>query len=122
MIEQPIPHHGRGNQSPLCPSCGKVCKPGISWHGVNFCRALVLLRVIEDEPDLTAWQIYERSGINYSEALKGLQKLREHRAVKATTEVRSLGGFRYKYEASSDLEARQQFVTATRRVEALNAI
>ena len=98
--------------APSCPSCGRVCKPGETWPGANYCRGLILLGFIEDAPGLTAWELSQASGVPYTDATRGLAKLREFDAVSTEAEERPQGGYRYRYWLSGDVVARQRFADA----------
>jgi predicted transcriptional regulator len=78
-----------------------------------------LLNFIEDQPGLTGWELSEKTGIPYTDATKGLAKLREFRAVRTESEERETGGFRYRYRPIDDFQAHAAFVEAVRRVEGL---
>lgn len=73
--------------SPFCPSCDRPCKRGATWHGANYCRGLALLRYIEDQPGLSGWELAQLSGIPYSDATRGLAKLREFEVVEVAQEA-----------------------------------
>jgi hypothetical protein len=79
---------------PKCPSCGRVCEPGESWRGSNYCRGAVLLQFIDIHPGLSGWELSEVSGLSYAEGTKGLGKLREYKAVVAEREDRGDGTYR----------------------------
>jgi hypothetical protein len=104
---------------PLCPSCGRAFEPGMTWPGANFCRGLTLLRFIEDQPGLSAWELSQASSIPYADTTHGLAKLREYRVVRAESEEREAGGVRYRYWSISNPAVRARFVETLRRVEAL---
>jgi hypothetical protein len=105
---------------PHCPSCGRVCEPGTTWKGSNYCRGLVLLRFIEDQPGLSGWELAQISGVPYTDATRGLAKLREHGVVRTESEERDQGGIRYRYRPDGGAPARARFMEALRRAEALN--
>ena len=83
------------------------------WRGANYCRGLVLLRCIEDQPGLSAWELSQQSGIPYTDITRGLAKLREYGLVRTIAEERVQGGHRLRYWAADG--------TPSRRVEGLNA-
>ena len=105
---------------PRCPSCGRECEAGRTWRGANYCRGLALLRFIEDEPGLSGWELSQKSGVPYTDATRGLAKLREYRVVHTESVERTKGGIRYHYWPVDDVATRQKFVEAVRRVEGLN--
>jgi hypothetical protein len=105
----------------ICPSCGRLCEPAATWKGANYCRGLILLRFIEDQPGLSGWELSQTSGIPYTGATRLFAKLREYGVVTTEAEEREAGGFRYRYWPAGGAVARQRFVEALRRVEALNA-
>jgi hypothetical protein len=107
-------------KSPECPSCSRVFKPGISWAGANFCRGAALLRFIDAEPGLSAWELSRISGIPYTDTTRGLAKLREYEAVTVEAEGREAGGFRYRRWPTDKPEGRESFLAVLRRVEGLN--
>jgi hypothetical protein len=105
---------------PACPSCGRACEPGATWKGANYCRGLILLRFIEDKPGLSAWELSQISSVPYTDATRGLAKLRDYQAVDTVMEERSGGdGFRYRYWPTDNPDAHQRFLEALRRVEGL---
>lgn len=105
---------------PACPSCERVCEPGATWKGANFCRGVILLRCIDDEPGLSAWELARLSGMGYNDASRGLSKLREYGAITVEAEEREAGGFRYRYWSADNPADRERFLAALRSVEALN--
>jgi hypothetical protein len=107
-------------EGPACPSCGRVSEPGTTWKGANYCRGLVLLRVIGDKPGLSAWELSQISHLPYTDATRGLAKLREYGVVSIETEERAQGGMRYRYWPAGDPAIRAGFVEAVRRVEGLS--
>jgi hypothetical protein len=104
---------------PRCPSCGRICTPGATWAGANYCRGLALLRHIEDKPGLSGWELSQVSGMPYAEATRGLEKLRERGVVATKAEDRAEVGFRYRYWPAGDPTVRAHFVEAVREVEAM---
>ena len=127
MVNEPkaiIARRESGGQSglarPMCPSCGRICDLGTSWPGANFCRGLTLLKWIEDTPNLSAAELAKVTGIPYKDVARGLLKLRHYNLLLTVPEDRTEGGYRYRYEYTGDLEARQDFMEALRRAESLN--
>lgn len=112
---------GQAPRYPVCPSCGRVCAPGATWKGANYCRGLILLRFIEDEPGLSGWELAQVSSMPYPETVRGLEKLREWGVVATESEDRDQGGFRYRYWTADYPAVRAHFVEVLRRVESLNA-
>ncbi len=108
----------RASRYPHCPSCGRICAPGATWRFSNYCRGLILLRFIEDEPGLSGWELSQLSGMPYAEAVRGLEKLRERGVVATEAEDRDQGGFRYRYWTTDDPSDRAHFVEVVRQVEA----
>ena len=104
--------------APACPSCGRICEPGKTWKGANYCRGLALLAFIAQAPGLSAWELSKLSGLPYKDTTRGLEKLREYGAV--TTEREEIEGdrFRYKYFTGS-ISARQGFLDAMSHAEPL---
>jgi hypothetical protein len=105
---------------PACPSCGRVCELGATWKGANYCRGLILLRFIEDRPGLSGWELSQASGVPYTDAVRGLAKLREFGIVRTRSDEREQGGQRYRYWANGSTAVRARFVEAVRRAEVLN--
>jgi hypothetical protein len=106
-------------KNPACPSCGRTCELGTTWRGANYCRGLILLQFIEDNPGLSGAELSEASGIPYTDATRGLAKLREYGVVSTESEERSEGGFRYRYWPAGDTAAFARFMSTLQRVEAL---
>ena len=104
---------------PTCPSCGRVCTPGSTWKGANYCRGLILLTFIRDKPGLTTWELSQASGNPYTDSSRGLAKLREFSVVSNESEERIQGGVRYRYWPSDDDDAHERFLATLRRVESL---
>ena len=104
---------------PTCPSCRRVCEPGATWKGANYCRGLVLLGFIKDTPGATGWELSQASGVPYTDTTRGLAKVKEYGVVNTESEDRIEGGFRYHYWPSDDDAAHERFLGALRRVEAL---
>ena len=107
----------RHRTRPTCPSCGRVCEPGATWKGANYCRGLILLGLIKDTPGLTGWELSQASGLPYPDATRGLTKLREYSVVSTESEERIQGGVRYRYWPSGDTTAHELFLETLRRVE-----
>lgn len=105
---------------PHCPSCKRTCKPGATWAGANYCRGIILLDFIQDNPGLSAWELSQASGVPYTDATRGLNKLREYGVVNTVSEDKGDGKFRYRYWCSGDPDARQRFMNALQRAEGLN--
>lgn len=105
---------------PSCPSCGRIFRPGLSWKGANYCRGLLLLRFIEDEPGLSGWELSQRTSMSYEDATRGLTKLRSHAMVTTEVEERDAGGIRYKYYPAHDTVQRQHFMATLRVAERSN--
>jgi hypothetical protein len=51
----------------FCPSCRRICEPGITWEGANYCRGLILLRFIKEKPGFSGWELFQASGILYTD-------------------------------------------------------
>jgi hypothetical protein len=98
------------NISPSCPRCGRVCDPGVSWPGANYCRGRVLLPFIARQPGITTWGLAQASGLSYQDASRALLKLRDYQLVLTESELRPKGGFRYRYRLSDDQEAFERFL------------
>ena len=105
--------------APACPSCNRFCKPGATWKGANYCRGLILLGFIKDQPGLTGWKLSQASGMPYPDTTRGLAKLKEYGVVSTESEDRIEGGFRYRYWPSGDDDAHERYMETLRRVEAL---
>ena len=114
-----VTQYPRQSTKPSCPSCGRVCASGATWKGANYCRGLILFRFIKDAPGLTGWELSQASGMNYTDATRGLAKLREFDVVSTESEDRIQGGVRYRYWPSGDDDAQEHFLEILRRVEAL---
>jgi predicted transcriptional regulator len=56
----------------------------------------------------------------YTDAGRGLAKLREHGVVSTESEQREAGGVRYRYRAGGNPAVRARFMEVLRRAEALN--
>jgi DNA-binding IclR family transcriptional regulator len=110
----------RAKGYPSCPSCGRQCEPGVTWKGANYCRGLILLRFIEDQPGLSGWELSQLSSVPYSDATRGLSKLREWKLVRPDSEDRGDGTIRYRYWPINDSGLRARFMEVVRRVELLN--
>jgi hypothetical protein len=100
-----------------CPSCGRACELGATWKGANYCRGLVLLQVINDNPGLSAWELSQISGVPYTDATRGLAKLREFKVVSTESEERLEGGIRYRYYPANDSVALDRFIATLHLVE-----
>ena len=83
---------------PQCPHCGKTFTPGETWFNANYCRAVFLTNFLKDNPNLTTWELSQRTNILYSDAVKGMAKAREWGLVICSAEDRSNGGIRYRYK------------------------
>jgi hypothetical protein len=94
---------------PVCPSCGRTFAPGSTWAGANYCRGLILLRFIDDRPGLSGWELSKASGVPYTDATRGLSKLREYDLVRTVEEEREAGGVRYRYFPVNDPARRERF-------------
>jgi DNA-binding transcriptional ArsR family regulator len=106
-------------KGPICPSCGRTFEAGAAWTGSNYCKALLLLRFIEDHPGLSRWELCQASGVPYDAIPPALERLREHRVVTTESEQRESDGVRYRYYPADDPVARAHFVEFVRRMEAL---
>jgi transcription initiation factor IIE alpha subunit len=98
--------------APTCPSCGRGFEPGAAWTGSNHCKALLLLRSIEDQPGLSRWELCQAGGLVYNDTPRALERLREHRVVTAEAEEREADGVRYRYYPADDPVARARFMEA----------
>jgi hypothetical protein len=94
---------------PRCPSCARAFTPGSTWKAANYCRGLLLLQFIDERPGLTGWQLSQQSGIPYTDATRGLAKLREYHLVRTEDEEREAGGVRFRYYPADDPAGRKRF-------------
>ena len=112
-------HQRTGPTIPACPGCGRVCTPGSTWKGANYCRGLILLSFIKATPGLTGWELSQASGVPYTDTTRGLAKLKEYGVVSTESEDRIEGGVRYRYWPGGDDNAHDRFLETLQRVEAL---
>jgi hypothetical protein len=91
-----------------CELCGQPIGLEATGSGVNYCRGLLLLPVIETEPGLTGWELGQRVGLSYALAVKATGKLRATEAVRFEAEDRAQGGIRFRYYPA-DAEATARF-------------
>ncbi len=90
-----------------CPDCGREFAPGVSWPNANYCRASFLLPVIAESPNLSAWELSQRTGMAYQATVKALEKAREWNALQWFEEPREDGdGVRYRYRRLPGQEVR----------------
>jgi hypothetical protein len=105
-------------EAPACPSCGRLCDPGATWKGVNYCRGFALLSFIEQNPGLSAWELSQLAGMAYPHTSSALAKLHERKVVDTEAEERAEGGFRYRYWSAGDSVALDRFIATLHLVEA----
>jgi hypothetical protein len=105
---------------PACPSCGRRFEAGLTWPGANFCRGFTLLPFIEENPGLSGWELSQLAGMDYSDASRGLARLREYSAVATEAEEREAGGIRYRYSSAENPLAIERFLAVLRRAEGLS--
>lgn len=92
-----------------CPDCGREFAPGATWPSANFCRAAFLLPIIAESPNLSAWELSQRTGMPYRATVKALEKAREWGALQWDSEPREDGdGVRYRYSVIPGQKARLQ--------------
>lgn len=87
---------------PVCEYCKREFRPGESWTGVNFCRAVHLVKILLGHPGLSTWELAQEGGILYSEASKAMLKARDWGMVSYEEEEREAGGKRYRYKVSPE--------------------
>ena len=85
---------------PQCPHCNRTFTPGKTWLNANFCRATFLTAFLKDNPNLTTWELSQKTEMLYSDAVKGMAKAREWGLVICTAEERNGGGIRYRYKVA----------------------
>ena len=90
----------------ICEVCRRPFQPGLIWPGINYCRAVWLLRHIKTNPGLSGWELHQRTGMAYADVVKGLAKGREYLLFSYTKEARESGnGERYRYSAALNADA-----------------
>ena len=105
-----------------CPSCGRLFSPDATWHGANFCRALLLLDILAEEPGLSAFELGEKCGMTFPDASRGMAKLRDRNVVDFWPEEREQGGIRYRFRSKVDHDyQRGEFLKKVERQEVLAA-
>ena len=87
---------------PSCSFCGREFTPGVSWFQVNFCRAAYLADFISELPGVTGWLLAQRTGLLYSDVVKGLMKARVWGLLEWDSEEREQGGKRYRYRVADN--------------------
>lgn len=78
-----------------------------------------MLEHIDATPGLSAWELSQVCGLEYSGVQKGLIRLREYSAVRFEAENREAGGVRYRYHPGQPAQ-RVAFLQAVREAEAKN--
>ena len=77
------------------------------------------MEFIEDTPGLSGAEMAKVSGVPYTDAVRGLAKLKEFGVVTTESETISEDRIRYRYFPGDDPDAREHFLAAMRNAETI---